>query len=90
MSLTNTIFLFLNIHLDPRCSDQCELFVKQGGVDRLDGFLGENSPQRHRDLASLILKNVLLESYSIDPDGMYLDMDISIDGWRTLFQFFYI
>ena len=48
--------------------------MKQGGVDRLDGFLSENSPQRHRDLASLILKNVLLEIYSVNPDGMYLDI----------------
>ena len=48
--------------------------MKQGEVDRLDGFLSENSPPKHRDLASLILKNVLLEIYSVNPDGMYLDI----------------
>jgi hypothetical protein len=54
------------------CISQYRLFMKQGGVDRLNGFLSENSPQRHHDLASLVMKNVLLGINSIDPDGMYL------------------
>ena len=54
----NKILLFFSSISDSRHSYQCKLFVEQGGVERLNGFLSEESPKRHRDLASLIMDNV--------------------------------
>ena len=53
----NILILFSSIS-DSRHSGECKLFVEQGGVERLIGFLSEDSPKRHRDLASLIMDNV--------------------------------
>ena len=53
----NNILLLLLIS-DINHSDQCECFVEQGGVERLSGFLSEDSTKRHQDLASLIKENV--------------------------------
>ena len=39
-------------------SDHCKLFVEQGGVERLSGFLSEDSLKRHCELASQIMENV--------------------------------
>ena len=54
----NNILLLFSFISDSRHSDQCKLFIEQGGVERLNGFLSEESPKRHRDLASLIMDNV--------------------------------
>ena len=58
MPLLITLFFFHSSISDARHSEQCKLFVDQGGVDRLTNFLSENSPERHRDLALLIKDNV--------------------------------
>ena len=39
-------------------SPQCKFFEEQGGVERLSEFLSEDSPNKHRELASLIMENV--------------------------------
>ena len=58
MSLLITLFFFYSSISDARYSQQCNLFVNQGGVERLKDFLSEDSPIRHRDLALLIKDNV--------------------------------
>ena len=57
ITINNILLLFLSIS-DSRHSQQCKLFVDQGGVDRLTNFLSEDSPKKHRDLALLIKDSV--------------------------------
>ena len=57
-SLLMTFSLFYSSISDRDHSDQCRLFVRQGGVEHLNGFLPENSPERHRNLALLIMDNI--------------------------------
>jgi hypothetical protein len=57
ITINNILLLFLSIS-DSRHSQQCKLFVDQGGVDRLTIILSEDSPKKHRDLALLIKDNV--------------------------------
>ena len=58
MSLLITLFFFYSSISDARHPGQCKLFVEQGGVERLNGFLSEDSLKRHRDLALLIMGNI--------------------------------
>ena len=58
MSLLITLFFFYSSISDARHPGQCKLFVEQGGVERLNGFLSEDSPKRHCELASQIMENV--------------------------------
>ena len=50
--------LLLLLISDTAHTGQCKCFVEQGGVERLNGFLSEDSLKRHRDLALLIMGNV--------------------------------
>ena len=57
-SLLITFSFFYSSISDVWYADQCKRFVKQGGVERLNGFLSEDSLKRHCELASQIMENV--------------------------------